>query len=434
MPFKTNAELPKRVKVLPEKGQTIFRKAFNASFSEFGEERSIKIAWNAVKKVFEKKADRWVLKKKIQAFVKLYSGIQALDQNDIIKKIPPDILRGIKSIDPHPFFQMYSVAHEGVSVPKIEGEGYKPITWTKKAIQSIKNVIKVGVKFFQGHNETNEKITQKELGKVIHAFQEEINGKLHQIVIGYFPNKEDVINNDVCSQEATWNIIENAGKLFADTCNKITGIALENSKNAKPAFKDAKRLGFIQAFGNDLGDKSENSSGNEQPGKGAKKMSITFEDVKQGIKDLNIYPSHVFSQDDLKNDREFGTIFDKLSTLENEKNDLEKKSKELVDEMGSLKRSNNLNTAKARINKYVTEKNLPDKIKMFIEKSFDDDKESIEDLSDEGLETYIDKETKIFQRVMGNIGEEDIKLNSGDDNAVKSEDYSDPKNNEFLDE
>jgi cation transport regulator ChaB len=425
-------QLPSRVKVLPERGQTIFRKAFNASFAKWGEERSIKIAWSAVKKVFEKKEGKWVLKKKMQAFVKLYSDIQALSQDDIIKKIPSDILARIKSENPHPFFQMYSVAHEGVSSPVFVNEdGSKTpekITWTRKAIQSISKVIKTGIKFFQGHNKTNEDITQKEVGKVIHAFQEEMDGKLHQIVIGYFPNKKEAINNDVCSQEASWTIIEQAGKLFAETCKKITGIAIENSKVAKPAFKDAKRIGFVQAFGEEI----KESSGNEQPGKGSKQM--TFQEVQQAIKDLNIFPSQLFNESDLKRDREIGPVYDRLTKLESEKNSLDSEHKKLVDEMGVLKRSNNLNTAKSRISKHISEKNLPDKIRAFIEKSFDEEKEHIEDLSDEGLTNYIDRETKIYQRVAGSMGDEDITTKSGDDNANKDDDYSKPENNEFLDD
>jgi hypothetical protein len=378
-----------------------------------------------VKTILQEKATG----KEIKAFIRLYSNIQALGQNDIIKKIPSDVLAKIKENDSHPFFQMYSICHEGESTPKIFGANNKveksqPISWTKKAIESMANVIKVGVKFFQGHNKTNSDITQKEVGKVIHAFQEEIDGKLHQVVIGYFPEKKAVINNDVCSQEASWTFIEQAGQLIADTCKKITGIALENSKIAEPAFKDAKRLGFVQAF---------ESSGDEQPGEGEKAM--TFEEIKQGIKDLNIYPNHIFNEDDLKNDRKFGPLFDKISTLEKENKALDENLKKNNDEFMTLKRSSNLNTAKTRIGKYMQEKSLPKPMQLFIEKSFDEDKENIEDLSDDGLTKYIDKETKIYQRVMKNIDNENISIDTGDGKDIADkEDYATPENNEFLEE
>lgn len=63
MPYKNNKELPKKVKnVLPSKAQTIFRKAFNKAYEEYGEKRATRIAWAAVKKSYKKKEDKWVHK------------------------------------------------------------------------------------------------------------------------------------------------------------------------------------------------------------------------------------------------------------------------------------------------------------------------------------------------------------------------------------
>ncbi|RLG34227.1 hypothetical protein DRN97_03000 [Methanosarcinales archaeon] len=67
MPYKTNADLPKSIRnSLPEHAQTIFRKAYNAASEQYGtddEARLNKIAWAAVKKIYEKVDDKWVLKK-----------------------------------------------------------------------------------------------------------------------------------------------------------------------------------------------------------------------------------------------------------------------------------------------------------------------------------------------------------------------------------
>lgn len=64
MPYKINNDLPNPVKnVLPEHAQTIFRKAFNTALDEYNSETSaIKVAWDAVKKVYEKKNDKWIKK------------------------------------------------------------------------------------------------------------------------------------------------------------------------------------------------------------------------------------------------------------------------------------------------------------------------------------------------------------------------------------
>ncbi|MBD3262785.1 cation transport regulator ChaB [Candidatus Woesearchaeota archaeon] len=74
MPYKTNKELPKRVRDnLPKHAQEIFRKAFNNAYKQYKkpserrggasrEETANKVAWSAVKKVYKKKGDKWVKK------------------------------------------------------------------------------------------------------------------------------------------------------------------------------------------------------------------------------------------------------------------------------------------------------------------------------------------------------------------------------------
>lgn len=74
MPYKTNNDLPDRVKKnLPSEAQKIYRKAFNNAYKQYKdpkkrrkgaslEETVHKVAWAAVKKVFKKKffTGKWV--------------------------------------------------------------------------------------------------------------------------------------------------------------------------------------------------------------------------------------------------------------------------------------------------------------------------------------------------------------------------------------
>lgn len=76
MPYKTNSDLPANVRAhLPEKAQTIYRKAFSAAYHEYANEAkrqdphasldsvAARVAWAAVKKAFEKDASgKWVEK------------------------------------------------------------------------------------------------------------------------------------------------------------------------------------------------------------------------------------------------------------------------------------------------------------------------------------------------------------------------------------
>lgn len=62
-PYKTNQDLPKSVKGLPNEAQTLWRKTFNSVLADSGDEdKARKIAWYVVKKKYKKEKDKWVPK------------------------------------------------------------------------------------------------------------------------------------------------------------------------------------------------------------------------------------------------------------------------------------------------------------------------------------------------------------------------------------
>lgn len=354
---------------------------------------------------------------KVQAFINLYSQLQSFSQDEIIQKIPPQKLEEIKQKDSHPFFQLYSVCHEGTSRPKIEGKGYKPITWFKKAIQSIKNVFKPGVKFFDGHNITNDNQDKKILGEVIHAFEEMINGKLHYCTIGYFPpeTRDIAKTKDICSQEAEWDLINVAGHLFADICRNVTGIALANSNdNMQPAFKEAKRLAYVQAF-NISSSGKDVLSGQDNKGDSMDLNTVPFNELTAELKRRHTLPSQIYSIDEIKKDKEFNNVFDELGTL---KTNLQAKETELEKfkaDNTKLNRSIQLQNAKGKLSELYKTSNLTDKMKKFIDNIYEKNKEKIDDLTDDGLKKFVDNQKEIFQLANSDIKEKnDIVIESGD--------------------
>jgi len=77
MPAKSKSELPQRVKgVLPSRAQEIYREAYNSAYDNYGakskrrgsasrEETASRVAWNAVKKKYQKGDDgKWHPQKK----------------------------------------------------------------------------------------------------------------------------------------------------------------------------------------------------------------------------------------------------------------------------------------------------------------------------------------------------------------------------------
>ena len=75
MPYSRKSELPDSVKDnLPKHAQDIYREAYNSAWDEYKdpddrrgdasrEETAHKVAWAAVKKMYEKKNGKWVKKK-----------------------------------------------------------------------------------------------------------------------------------------------------------------------------------------------------------------------------------------------------------------------------------------------------------------------------------------------------------------------------------
>ncbi len=73
MPFSSIKDLPDQVKnVLPEHGQEIYKEAFNSAYEEYKKDKgegddlettAHKVAWSAVKNVYEKGGDeKWLPK------------------------------------------------------------------------------------------------------------------------------------------------------------------------------------------------------------------------------------------------------------------------------------------------------------------------------------------------------------------------------------
>jgi hypothetical protein len=360
----------------------------------------------------------------MQSVVNLQCEIQAFSQNEVLSMIAPGDLQRIKEKDEHPYFRVYSICHEGVSTPRLIGEKAKPITWSRKAVQSLKNIVLKGVKFFKGHNADNSTDGRKSLGEIVANAEREIDGKLHHIAVGYFPNKNEVQNKDICSQEGIWNFIEQAGNIVASAVDKITGIALGNSSEEQPAFKDAKMLATVQAF------EDTNITGDVIMDYKELKSHLSFDVLKQVVKDLNVFPWQLYTVEDLQNDRQFGKIFEDKTNLEKT---LEEKAKELEtlsESNKSLMRKGQLADAKTRLDDIFKEKQLTDKQKEFVSNRFN---ENLEDLTDEGLMKFVDNETKTFKDVAHYL-EVKPDIPGTQEPSQDSDDFTKPENNPILQE
>jgi hypothetical protein len=391
--------------------------------------------------------------------------IQSLRDIDILGMIDKDTLARIKQTDEHPYFQAYSICHTGTSNPKLLGDTkQKSIHWTTKAVQSLKNIVLKGIKFFRGHNKDNSTNNRDVLGEIVANKEMEINGKLNHVVVSY--HKPEVVGEvkkyDICSQEGIWNLFESAGKVIADSVEKITGIALANSNEEFPAFEGAKRLCSVQAFAEQTGEVNKTSGEDvNTPGEGKEKKTmpeeikeLTFKDlrsIKNFIKDNKIHISQLeFTLDDVMSDKVLSKIFVDLDAknkvLEDEKKGWTEKEKTLSKEKKDLEEAvniyvskENLLTSKERFNKYLNgQRNLTTNQKEFITLEFDEEKP--EDLADENLKLFIDKKKTEYPEFIKKYAkilpkdESAIETNTNiqEEDEPDKNDMNDARNNDLL--
>jgi len=352
--------------------------------------------------------------------------IEAFTQDEILAMIDDETLDKIKQKDEHPFFQAYTMMHEGVSKPRLLGDGYKKIHWTKQAVNSVKNIITKGVQFFVMHNKDNSTNNRKSMGEIVADKLEDVNGKARHVIVGYFPpdTREEAKKYDVISQEANWNFIEQAGQLFADSIEKLTGIALGDSNYNKPAFREARRLGFVQAFENE---------GNNMNFDEIKKV-ISFDQIKQLVGERTIRPWQLFSENDMLDDRVFGKKLSEYDTMKAELDRIKEDIKKKDADIATLNKKAQLADIDARIESILKEKQFTDKQLNYIKGVFQKNKENLDDLSTEGLTKFVDQQQSNYKEVMKYAGLEDDNLDNQPPKGSDSEDFTKAENNELLKE
>jgi len=362
--------------------------------------------------------------------------IQA-DENIILSKLPKEILEKIKETDEHPFLQMYSLCHEGDATVYLMSESPQTVAGPKRAIQSIQNIVTKGVKLFKGHNADNSAEGRKVVGEIVYSFNEEIEGKLHHIMITYHAPqvREEAAKLNSCSQEADWHILSNAGKSIAESIEKLTGVSMNVYNRKKPAFAKAVKLAMVQA--DDAGEtttvKEKNMTYDEIRNELIKLSSSTGERlnlIKGLIHDFGVFPRHIFTENDLREDHEFKTVFEKMETYEAEN----KKLKEAIEAKdGEIKKNERailISDAKTRLTNIIKEQTLPDNQAKFIGEQFNED---LEDITDDGLKQFIEGQKEIFKKVMSFVKapSEDVPLPTSD-GIDTTKDYGSSKDNPII--
>lgn len=302
---------------------------------------------------------------------------QKLSSEEIKSLVPPQTL---KRIEGKGVLQAYTLAHEGVSHPRVIGEGKQSITWPAKIIQALAKAVKAGTKFFLNHGETNSHEGRKPLGEIVASTLKNIAGKVSNVVIGWFPDKEKVNDLDVVSMEANVYTDE---KNIVQQLGELTGIAMASSNTESPAFPGAVKLAAVQCF-----------EEKEPLEKGEKTtMETTFDQVKTFIRDKQVWPHQLFDDEVMQSDRKFGKLYENANALQVEIDRLKKENTSLNEQYQSSIKDAQKAGAKEILDN-LTKEGFTEKQRDFIHKEFNP--ETMEDLSEEGLKTFVEEEAKKY--------------------------------------
>jgi hypothetical protein len=228
----------------------------------------------------------------------LQSTALVLNRNQIVSFLPDSFGDTIKerieyikkTFGENKIVKAYSIAHEGTARPTTDGQNKKTVElkFTEKALDWIKEkanlAIQKGLKFFDGHNPTNDSQTNTELGQAIATKKINHEGKKHIIAIGIFG--KDSPERDISSMEFSVDL-EKLNNGSDESIDSISGIALADSTTGQRAgFPDAKKLGEFQCF---------EFQANEEIVQQNKKVKMDVSTIKEWIRENGIQPQQLYT-------------------------------------------------------------------------------------------------------------------------------------------
>ena len=226
---------------------------------------------------------------------------------------------------------------------------------------------------------------------------------MSNVIIGHFPNADEVKEMDSCSMEADISVDTETN--IVDDVNEVTAIALASSDIHSPAFPGALRLSSIQCF-------EDTNKNKDKEIIMAGEHVVTFQEVQTFVKEHNVWPHQLFNEGHLKGDHEFSKVFDNnaIVTATNEK--LKKELEESKAETKKLQNSQQASVAGDRL-KELLPKDLTDKQKEFITKRFKP--ENLDGLSDDNIKDYIKEGRNDFAETAKLFGVADNEQTGTDD-------------------
>lgn len=329
-----------------------------------------------------------------------------MSKDEILRTIHPEVMSKIKAIDEHPFFQAFVTAHEGEGNPEILESENQKISFPRRAIESIKNVVRGVIQAFRGHEAgTNDTKGRKPLGQIVGQTEKEIDGKLSHISIFYHPPgvREEAASFDSCSHEGVWTFKEDGkGGLIAQGLETLQAVGLLKGAETPPALAGSLKIGAVQA--QEAPGEGEGQTIPPGEGKGdnmdLSKMNYTelINTIKAEMKARQIFPNQIFSIEDLQADREFSKVFAEAQALKAKETELSKQIEALTGENQGLIREKEKASFAPTFQNVLKEKKLTDSTKKFIEREFS--RKEFEDFSVEYIDKFITEQADEYTQIL----------------------------------
>ena len=162
--------------------------------------------------------------------------------------------------------------------------------------------------------------------------------------------------------------------------------------------------------------------------------TIPFGEIVDELHRRGTFPSQIFKEDDLKTDRTFGPLFQRLEALA--KSDAEKDIaiKKLQQEKLESQQALQTTTAQERFNKMVDGAALTPRQKEYVKGSYP---KKLADTSDEALKAFLDAKVEDYKVAAKAFGVKEEALpaqRTGDKEPAEGDDVTKAKNNPLLEE
>lgn len=234
---------------------------------------------------------------------RLKATIQAATQSEIEGMIDPIRLAQIKQVEEDPTFRVYSLGHEGKADLNMPGIGRKTVAWIQAAVQWVSDALIPGTKVFDAHDpNTNSHEGRIQIGEVVGKAVRHIGDRVNALAAIYIFPQFKSRPLDFASIEAEIVYDNDGTQVWPTAIQKVTGIALGNSKVASPGIPGATLLGAVQAY-----------AVQAFAGEGKDKI-MNQSDVKAAVLELKLKPSDIFSVEEVVADKGVRTNLQEAAT------------------------------------------------------------------------------------------------------------------------